>query len=556
MKRRSLSIPYKIAINLFAIVAVILVISGVSRYALTSTVETFSGLIDNETAMMQHANVSKIFLLRCRREEKDALFNDDESMKKSIDGNIVGLRGEIATIETLIGKTDDLSMKEDVEKLLKVTEDFQKGYRAAVAAPVGQERMRAIIPMRRAANETEKLLESFVEKVSHRIEGVKASTMRHAARMQYAILGVSLLIVVFGFSIGTFITRSVSKPIKLMTLVMRDLAGGNKNVEVLYQERGDEIGDMARAVMVFKDNMIKNEKLEAEQEKERKVRENRAVAIEGYIGEFQRKSSEAVQSVNDSATQLQDHSRSMSTAAQKATDQSEIVARAAGDATMNVQTVASAAEQLHSSITEIEKQVVESARIAGDAVQETETTNKTVEGLAEAAQKIGAVVELINDIAGQTNLLALNATIEAARAGEAGKGFAVVAQEVKGLADQTAKATKEIADQIQDIQAVSNNTVTAIRNIGKTIGQINQITTSIASAVEEQTAATNEIARSIEQAATGTQTVSSNILGVTQASSDTNKTANLVLEAGGRLAQEGDRLRQEIEGFISKVRSV
>lgn len=220
-----------------------------------------------------------------------------------------------------------------------------------------------------------------------------------------------------------------------------------------------------------------------------------------------------------------------------------------------MQAVAAAAEELHSSITEIEKQVVESARIAADAAKQTEVTNKTVEGLAEAAQKIGAVVELINDIASQTNLLALNATIEAARAGDAGKGFAVVAQEVKGLADQTAKATMEIAGQIQDMQQVTGTTVTAIQGIGRTITRINEISTTIASAVEEQTAATNEIARSIEQAASGTQTVSSNILGVTQASSKTSQMAGQVQDAGNQLADEGEKLRAEVESFINKVRS-
>lgn len=550
-----LSISRKIGLNMFAIVAVILVLSVVAKYALSSTVSTFSGLIENETAMMQHANDAKIFLLRCRREEKDALYNDDESMKKSIEGYIVGMQGQVASIVGLVDKTEEAGLKDAAGQLAKAVDDYQGGFRSAVQMPVGQERMRAAIPMRRAANESEKLLNSLIEQLDRRIKDVKDSTMQHASRMQTAVIGAGLLVILFGLSVGFSISRSVSRPIRLVTSVMRDLAGGNKKVEILYQERGDEIGDMARAVMVFKENMIKNETLEADQAKEREIREKRAVAIERYIGEFQKTSTTVVQSVTGSATQLQEQSRLMSSAAQKATDQADIVSHAANEATTNVQTVASAAEELHSSITEIEKQVVESARITASAVRETETTNETIEGLAEAAQKIGAVVELINDIAGQTNLLALNATIEAARAGEAGKGFAVVAQEVKVLADQTAKATKDITDQIQEMQAETGKTVTAIRSIGSTIGRINQISTSIASAVEEQTAATNEIARSIEQAAAGTRSVSSNIQGVTQVSAETSKIANEVLDAGGYLTKEGNRLRDEIEGFISKVRS-
>jgi len=364
-----------------------------------------------------------------------------------------------------------------------------------------------------------------------------------------------VIMIVLGLLFGVMIGKAISNPIRAITHVMKALASGNKETEVPDLDRGDEVGEMAQAVLIFKENMIKNDQLESEQSKERKVRENRAMVIEKLVGEFQNTSTGVVNAVSEAASQLQENSKAMSQTASQTTQQANIVADAAHKASDNVSTVASAAEELHASISEIKKQVHESTRIAANAVEETNATNRTVEGLAAAAQKIGAVVELINDIAGQTNLLALNATIEAARAGDAGKGFAVVAQEVKGLADQTAKATKEIADQIQEMQNMTADTVHAIKNIGDTIARVNEISTTIATAVEEQSSATNEIAQSIEQASNGTRTVSSSIGSVTDASTHTSQMAEQVLDAGNQLAHEGDKLKKEVETFIHRVRS-
>lgn len=364
-----------------------------------------------------------------------------------------------------------------------------------------------------------------------------------------------ILTIVLGLLFGAMSGQAITKPIQAITQVMRDLSSGHKDVEIPQLDRKDEVGKMAQAVLIFKENMIKNDKLETQQSQERQVREKRAQLIEQLVGEFQNTSSSVVNAVAEAATQLQSNSKIMSSTAQQTTEQSKIVAEAAQEATNNVQTVASAAEELHASINEIKQRVIESTQIAASAVEDTNATNKTVGGLAEAAQKIGAVVELINDIAGQTNLLALNATIEAARAGDAGKGFAVVAQEVKGLADQTARATKEIADQIQEMQTMTAQTVTAIQGIATTISRVNEISTTIASAVEEQSSATNEIAQSIEHASTGTRTVSTNISSVTEASTETSHMASQVLDAGNQLAHEGEKLRREVEQFINKVRS-
>jgi len=254
--------------------------------------------------------------------------------------------------------------------------------------------------------------------------------------------------------------------------------------------------------------------------------------------------------VASASTELQNTAQAMSATAEQTNVQAGAVAAASEEASTNVQTVAAAAEELSSSLEEVGRQVVESSSIAKSAVEEAAKTNTSVEGLSEAAQKIGEVVELINDIASQTNLLALNATIEAARAGEAGKGFAVVANEVKSLANQTAKATEEISAQISSMQSATNEAVGAIKGIGQTIGNINDIASTIASAVEEQTAATQEIARNVQQASAGTAEVSSNITGVTQAATETGSSAEEVLNAAKELSTQAEQLRSDIEDFM------
>jgi methyl-accepting chemotaxis protein len=254
--------------------------------------------------------------------------------------------------------------------------------------------------------------------------------------------------------------------------------------------------------------------------------------------------------VASAASEMEASAQSMSATAEETNRQSTAVAAASEQAATNVQTVASAAEELSASIREIQQQMATSARIAQQAVEQVDRTDVTVTGLVQAADKIGEVVNLISDIASQTNLLALNATIEAARAGEAGKGFAVVASEVKNLANQTAKATEEIGQQIAAMQTATGDSVQAIRGIGETIKQISEVTTAVASAVEEQGAATQEISRNVQQASAGTQEVSSNITGVSQAATQTGTAAGQVLNAARELAQQGQQLNTEIEAFL------
>ncbi|MBL4758501.1 MAG: methyl-accepting chemotaxis protein [Rhizobiales bacterium] len=284
--------------------------------------------------------------------------------------------------------------------------------------------------------------------------------------------------------------------------------------------------------------------------------EQKVTDFSAVIGGFEGQMGEVVEAVASAATELQASAETLSASSTSASDQSNNVATAAEQASANVGSVAAATEELTNSVDEINQQVTQSTEATLSAVKDVEQTKKDISGLSDASEKIGQVVSLISDIAAQTNLLALNATIEAARAGEAGKGFAVVASEVKALADQTAKATEEIETQIGGIQAASNQAVGSIETIGGSIARINEIASAIAAAVEEQSAATREIARNIEQASVGTSEVSTNIQDISSSIGQSGEAAGQVLEAANELAQKGEEMRGGIADFIQEVRKV
>lgn len=386
--------------------------------------------------------------------------------------------------------------------------------------------------------------------------GVYIDKIESDVMAQTIELGSAALIVLgFAMIVSIFIGRSISKPVIKLNNSMQQLADGNLEIEIGMDERKDEIGAMAKTVLVFQENAKQVELLKKQQEQaEIRAAEEKKQTMNNMANEFETSVGEIVNVVASASTELQASSKNLSEMSEQTSQQTATVAAATEEASSSVQTVASAAEELSASISEINRQIEQSTRIAGNAVVEVKKTNDTVSTLAEAADQIGDVVKLIQDIAEQTNLLALNATIEAARAGEAGKGFAVVANEVKNLASQTANATEEISKKIVTIQAVSTESVTAIRSIGTIIEEINDITGTIATSLSQQDEATKEISNNVQQASAGTSEISSSIVNVTHAADESRNASSEVLEASQELSKQSEILRSEIAKFLSNVR--
>jgi len=370
-----------------------------------------------------------------------------------------------------------------------------------------------------------------------------------------AYSGVTLAVVVAAMALSLSVVRIVSRLLGALSRAMVSLSEGDLDVAVAGVERRDEIGEMARALGVFKENAIHVKRLAAEQEAARLARERRGGAIEGLTQDFDKKVSEALVVVAGACAEMDAIAQALSGNAEQTNHQVSIVSLASDRTSESVQSVASAAEELAASIGEIGRQVEHANSTNRQASEEANRTDATVRSLVDSSAKIGDIVALINGIAAQTNLLALNATIEAARAGDAGKGFAVVAGEVKSLANQTAKATDEINVQITSVQEATEDVVSAIGGIVRRISEISEISAAIASAVEEQSAAASEIARNVQQAAVGTQQISSSIGGVGHAASETRTASDQVLKASGSLSGQMQELKQVVVNFLGGVRN-
>jgi methyl-accepting chemotaxis protein len=367
---------------------------------------------------------------------------------------------------------------------------------------------------------------------------------------------ICLAIFVLVLATSLTVSRSVTRALTTVTALTERLASGEDDFEVPYTTRRDEVGSLARALSVFKDNAAAVRKMHSEQQElKQKADDDKRLMMTELAGKFEASVETVVRDVFDEASEMQRAAESMSASANHASGRANFVAEACRQASENVQSVASTAGELSASINEISQRVAQAAHVADKAANDGQRANASVQGLAAAASKIGEVIGLINQIAAQTNLLALNATIEAARAGEAGKGFAVVASEVKSLATQTAKATDEISSQISSIQAETSSVVGNIQSILVTITEVNEISSSIASAVEEQGVATQAIAHSVQDAASGTNQISNSISDVNTATAETGQVAGTVLSSSARLTGKLRMLQNEVSGFVASVRA-
>jgi methyl-accepting chemotaxis protein len=493
-----------------------------------------------------HESALLVGMLMMRRHEKDFMLRRDakygDDMKKQASEFAAAIEN------SRIPETAKTELKQKLA-------DYQQGFSAWMSTAL------ALAVDLKAMTDSFSAIEPVIETVSKSVnnERFEAERSNIAERdsielqMEIAILLIASTVLGAGFFIG----RSVSKPLSAMTGAMIELARGSFRIVLPGLGRADEIGEIAQAVETFKINAEQK----ARDEAEAKIRQDQVAAQQRkadmikLADDFESAIGEIVETVSSASTELEASASTLTTTAVRSQELAIMVAAASEEASTNVQSVASATEELSSSVNEISRQVQESARMASEAVDQARKTNGRVGELSQAANRIGDVVELINTIAGQTNLLALNATIEAARAGSAGRGFAVVASEVKALAEQTAKATGEIGQQIASIQSATQDSVGAIKEISGTIEKLSEISSTIAAAVEEQGAATQEISRNVQQAAQGTVQVSSHIADVQHGASDTGSASSQVLSAAQSLSGDSNRLKLEVGKFLSSVRA-
>jgi methyl-accepting chemotaxis protein len=486
-----------------------------------------------------------VIMLTMRQHEKDFMLHVDEKY-----GDEMKERAA-----EFLARVDKADMAEDTKTELKQKlADYQRDFSAWFDAYL------FLTDDLKAASSAFTALEPVIEAVSKSVTDMRAdadqANMTVSAKWSWLTNVIIVLIAVSALGISIFIGRSVSKPLSAVTAAMIELAGGNFAVVLPGLGRSDEIGEIAQAVEVFKKNGLEVERMRSEQQaNEQRNAEQRKVDMTKLADGFEAAVGEIIEAVTSASAELETSAGILTSTAERAQGITTNVAEASGEASSNVQSVAAATEELSSSVNEIGRQVQESARIASEAVGQARQTNDRVSELSKAAGRIGDVVELINTIAGQTNLLALNATIEAARAGEAGRGFAVVASEVKALAEQTAKATGEISQQITGIQTATQESVASIQQIGNTIEKLSEISSSIAASVEEQSTTTQEISRNAQQAAHGTQQVSSNIVDVQRGASETGSASSQLLTAAQSLSGESSRLKLEAGKFLASVRA-
>ncbi|WP_417798642.1 methyl-accepting chemotaxis protein [Terasakiella pusilla] len=499
-----------------------------------------------ETLLKDYENQTlSVTMLMMRRHEKDFLLRLDPKYIDRMDKRLAEFSGQL--LESYIPP----SAQDNIMGLMK---SYHADFKALAMKRLAVEEMTSQLSVVFA--KAQDPFETVFKAVEERTQKANADMRETVSSTGTVVVSTIVLTVLIVFSVAILVARQINKPIAGLTRTMKVLAEGDKTVDVPATELKNELGDMGRSVLVFKDNMIRAEQLAAEQAREQEVQQERAKQIILLTQGFEKDSDNVLTTVHAAITQMGTTSNSMKQAADQLNQRSVAVSAPSTEASSNVQTVASASEELAASIAEIGAQASNSTLIASEAVTKAQETDETMRGLSDAAQRIGEAIRLINDIADQTNLLALNATIEAARAGDAGKGFAVVASEVKNLATQTAKATEEISRQIGDVQRSTENAVVAIGGISKVIAQMDEISSAIAAAVEQQRAATQEIARNVEQASSGTHEVSENIVGVSTLATETEEAADQVKGASTQVEEQAESMNAFIRRFIENVRAV
>jgi methyl-accepting chemotaxis protein len=510
--------------------------------------------LEGALAVVDHLNEATLQQRDMRLATK---LEDAQRISVTYHDRVAGIKKELEAIVPLMVDPEQRRVADAALAAFQEFIDVSEGTTAGIL-----EHLRSGAPLQEGGkgrvyrHKVDELLEQVVAMSRTDMQRAKSSGLaagRQSALVLVAVLGTAQLLALA--LLAWIAIRQVARPLGAMTALMTRLAGGDLDVEVDGAERRDEVGALARALAVFKTNAVEAKRVAAQQEAEREAKLRRGRELERLTEGFEARVGDLAGALHSATTDMETAAKSMSTTADRANQKSTAVAAASEQASANVQTVAAATEELAASIQEIGRRVAESATISGAAAEEARRTDQTVQALADAAQKIGEIVGLINSIAGQTNLLALNATIEAARAGDAGRGFAVVASEVKSLANQTAQATEEITGQVSQIQAATKEAVAVIRHVATTIGQINSIATAIAAAVEEQGAATQEIARNVQEAAKGTQDVSNNIEVVERAASETKSAAAEVLAATAELSKQATHLTSGVGEFLTSVRA-
>jgi methyl-accepting chemotaxis protein len=497
--------------------------------------------------------------------EADSMFNavrsatwrliatGEESQKQEIDQRTDGL-GD--TLDSARSIASDMKLLDSINLLAGTV----KGFSAATGEAIRAESVKKdlvdvkTVPVANQALQLMRTAMEIAEKNAEEAKALATTELSQANGLSF-VLAIVMMLSLAGSVLFTFV--GVSRPLIRLSGALGKMAAGKLNIEIPGANRGDEVGDVAKTVVVIRENAEQKARDEAETRvhQDRLAAEQRKADMIRLADTFESAVGEIVETVFSASSQLEVSAGTLNSTAVRAQELATMVAAASEEASTNVQSVASATEEMSSSVNEISRQVQASARMATDAVDQARTTNDRVSELSKAASRIGDVVELINTIAGQTNLLALNATIEAARAGEAGRGFAVVASEVKALAEQTAKATGEIGQQIAGIQSATQDSVAAIREISGTIEKLSDISSTIAAAVEEQGATTQEISRNVQQAAHGTQQVSSNIADVQRGASETDSASSQVLSAAQSLSGDSNRLKREVAKFLNSVRA-